>query len=127
MATHCCDTYSTNLLRQFWVKICAGYTLAGYIAVELTLFLNCRPFSGYFTIPPPQQQCATYFNYEVVQAVFNISSDLAILLVIIPTLWKMNMSNKEKVPILVIFGLGFFLVCSPLPSSSGIFKLRSLC
>ena len=102
----------THLLRQFWVKVCAGYTLAGYIAVELTLFLNCRPFMGYFMIPPPQQQCATYFNYEVTQAVFNISSDLAILLVIIPTLWKMNMSNREKVPILIIFGMGFFMVSS---------------
>lgn len=94
--------------------MCAGYTLAGYVAVELTLFLNCRPFMGYFTIPPPQQECATYFNYEVVQAVFNISSDMAILLVIIPTLWKMNMSNKEKLPIVFIFGLGFFLVCARL-------------
>ncbi|EEA19249.1 hypothetical protein TMatcc_010193 [Talaromyces marneffei ATCC 18224] len=115
---------TTNLLRQFWVKVCAGYTLAGYIAVELTLFLNCRPFSGYFTIPPPQQECATYFNYEVVQAVFNISSDLAILLVIIPTLWKMNMSNKEKVPILIIFGLGFFLIVCAIVSK--IFTFRDI-
>lgn len=115
---------TTHLLRQFWVKVCAGYTLAGYIAVELTLFLNCRPFMGYFMIPPPQQQCATYFNYEVTQAVFNISSDLAILLVIIPTLWKMNMSNREKVPILIIFGMGFFMIICAIVSK--IFTFRDI-
>jgi hypothetical protein len=105
------DCFSTNLNRQFWVKVCAAYTLAGFIAVQLTLFLNCRPFSGYFTLPPPHDECATYFRFEIIQAVFNISSDLAILVVIMPTLWRMNMSLKEKVPVLFIFSMGFFLVC----------------
>ncbi|EED12132.1 conserved hypothetical protein [Talaromyces stipitatus ATCC 10500] len=115
---------TANLDWQFWVKLCAAYTAAGYVAVELTLFLNCRPFSGYWTLPPPQQQCATYFNYEVVQAVFNISSDLAILLVIIPRLWKMNMSNREKIPVLVIFGLGFFLIICAIVSK--VFTFRDI-
>ncbi|OKL58271.1 hypothetical protein UA08_06854 [Talaromyces atroroseus] len=113
---------TTNLRQQFWVKICAGYTLAGFVAVELTLFLNCRPFSGYWTLPPPQQECATYFNYEVVQAVFNISSDLAILLVIIPKLWRMNMSKKEKIPLIFIFGMGFFLIICAIVSKIFTFK-----
>ncbi|CRG83345.1 hypothetical protein PISL3812_00696 [Talaromyces islandicus] len=113
---------TTNLKQQFWVKVCAVYTLAGFVAVQLTLFLNCRPFSGYWTLPPPHEECATYFRFEVIQAVFNISSDLAILIVIMPTLWRMSMSLKEKVPVLFIFSMGFFLIICAIVSKFFTFR-----
>lgn len=95
-------------MQQSFVQICAGYTFCGYVASELVLFFNCHPFSGYWTLPPPQEECATYFRYLVVQAVFNISSDVAILGIIIPMLWRMRMSIKEKLPLVFIFSLGSF-------------------
>jgi hypothetical protein len=102
---------TSNLRQQSFVKICAGYTFCGYLASELVLFLNCRPFSSYWILPPPQEECATYLRYMVVQAVFNISSDLAILSIIVPMLLEMHMSIKDKLPLLFILSLGFFLVC----------------
>ncbi|KAH8690293.1 hypothetical protein BGW36DRAFT_401654 [Talaromyces proteolyticus] len=111
-----------NLKQQFWVKLCAAYTLASFVAVQLTLFLNCRPFSGYWTLPPPQEECATYFHFEVINAVFNISSDVAILVVIVPTLWKMNMWAREKLPVVFIFSLGFFLIICAIVSKYFTFR-----
>ena len=101
---------TNNSREQLFVRICAGYAAVGFVATELAYFLNCHPFSGYWAIPPPQENCATYFRYEVVQAVFNISSDIVILSVIIPVLFTLKMSNQDKLPLVFIFSLGFFLV-----------------
>ena len=97
--------------HSLFVKICACYTFCAFAATEFALFFNCHPFSGYWTLPPPQEECATYFRYLVVQAVFNISSDLAILGVIIPMLLQLKMVIHDKLPLVIIFSMGFFLVC----------------
>lgn len=102
--------HRTNLRQQLFVTICAGYALCGWLASELALFLNCRPLSGYWTLPPPQQECSTYFRYLVIQAVFNISSDVAIICVVLPIIWKVRMRWRYKVPLVFIFSLGTFLV-----------------
>ncbi|KFY79737.1 hypothetical protein V499_01306 [Pseudogymnoascus sp. VKM F-103] len=113
---------TSNLRQQFSIKICAAYTAVGFIATELVLFFNCYPFSGYWTLPPPQEECATYFRYLVVQCVFNLTSDVSILCVIIPVLWRMHMSMKEKLPLLFIFSLGSFLIICAATSKAFTFK-----
>ncbi|KAF8858590.1 hypothetical protein BDZ45DRAFT_704668 [Acephala macrosclerotiorum] len=101
---------TSNLKQHTLVKLCAGYTFLGWLATVLVLFFNCHPFSGYWTLPPPQQECATYFRYEVTQAVFNISSDLTIICVILPMLFRVRMPWKTKVPLLFIFSMGLVVV-----------------
>lgn len=102
---------SLNLKQHLFVKICAVYTILGWLASELTLILNCHPVSGYWTLPPPQRECATYFRFEVIQFVFNVSSDIAILLVILPMLFRTRMPWRTKLPVLVVFAMGIVVVC----------------
>ncbi|GKZ17245.1 hypothetical protein AbraCBS73388_007297 [Aspergillus brasiliensis] len=92
------------------VKIIAAYTLIGWITTELVLFLNCRPLSGYWTLPPPHKECSTYFRYEVVQCVFNISSDIFILCVILPMFIRAKMPWKTKLPVIVVFSMGIVVI-----------------
>ncbi|KAE8392918.1 hypothetical protein BDV23DRAFT_192255 [Aspergillus alliaceus] len=99
-----------NLNQQRLVKVCAMYTFCGWLATTLVLFLNCHPLSGYWTIPPPQEECATYFRFEVVQCVFNISSDVAILCVILPMLFRVKMPWKTKLPLIFIFSMGTVVI-----------------
>lgn len=101
---------SLNLRQHRLVKLCAVYTFLGWLASELTLILNCHPVSGYWTLPPPQRECATYFRFEIVQCVFNISSDIAILLVILPMLLRTRMPWRTKLPVLVVFAMGIVVV-----------------
>jgi hypothetical protein len=108
-------SFRSNLKQHRLVKICAGYTFCGWLATVLVLFLNCHPLSGYWTLPPPQEECASYFRYEVTQAVFNISSDLAILGIILPMLFQMKMPWKTKLPLVFIFSMGLVVVCFPCP------------
>ena len=104
-------SFRLNLRQHRLVKICAGYTFCGWLATVLVLFFNCHPLSGYWTLPPPQEECASYFRYEVTQAVFNISSDLAILSIILPMLFRVKMPWKTKVPLVFIFSMGLVVVC----------------
>lgn len=108
-------TKSLNL--QFWaniVKLCALYTLIGYTVTQMTIFLACRPFLGYFEVPAPEGECRTYFAYQIVQAAFNISSDIAIFCVIMPTLWRLKIAWQDKIPLLITFSMGLYLVCLPI-------------
>ncbi|KAJ5975636.1 hypothetical protein N7481_009343 [Penicillium waksmanii] len=101
---------TSNLKEQRWVRFCAVYTALGWIATELTLFLNCHPVSGYWTLPPPQRECATYFRFEIIHVIFNISSDIAILLVILPMLFRTHIRWQSKLPIVVIFSMGIVVI-----------------
>jgi hypothetical protein len=46
---------SQRLPHQRTIKIIAVYTAMGFVACELTWFLNCRPLSGYWALPVPDR------------------------------------------------------------------------
>ncbi|CAI7574914.1 unnamed protein product [Penicillium discolor] len=115
---------TSNLKQHRWVKVSAVYTALGWLATELTLFLNCHPVSGYWTLPPPQRECATYFHFEIIQAVFNISSDIAILLVVLPLLFRTRMPWRTKLPVLVVFSMGIVVILCAIISK--IFTFRNI-
>ncbi|KAH8798651.1 hypothetical protein F5884DRAFT_140019 [Xylogone sp. PMI_703] len=82
------------------------YTAAGFVATHIALFTTCRPFSGYWSVPAINDQCWSYFNFEIVKATFNISSDLMVLLVAIPLLAKLHVPVQQKVILLCHFWHG---------------------
>ncbi|KUJ07447.1 uncharacterized protein LY89DRAFT_601132 [Mollisia scopiformis] len=113
---------TSNLSQQKWMKLSAGYTFLGWLATVLVLFFNCHPFTGYWTLPPPQEECASYFRYEVTQAVFNVSSDLTMICVILPMLFRIRMPWKTKLPLLFIFSMGLVVVICACTSKYFTFK-----
>jgi len=38
------------------VQAFAYYVAMGFVACELTFFLACRPFTGYWAVPPPDRK-----------------------------------------------------------------------
>ncbi|KAH8802994.1 hypothetical protein F5884DRAFT_903598 [Xylogone sp. PMI_703] len=86
------------------------YTIAGFIATQIALFTTCRPFSGYWSVPAINDQCWSYFNFEIVEATFNISADLMVLLVALPLLAKLHVPIRQKAILLGVFGMGVFII-----------------
>ncbi|KAJ9624409.1 hypothetical protein H2203_005144 [Taxawa tesnikishii (nom. ined.)] len=82
----------------------------GFVATEIALFTACRPFWGYWSVPALSTQCWSYWNFEYVEGVFNITADVAMLLVAIPIVAKVRLPLAQKAPILGIFGMGVFVV-----------------
>ncbi|KAH8807717.1 hypothetical protein F5884DRAFT_345758 [Xylogone sp. PMI_703] len=86
------------------------YVAAGFVATQIALFTTCRPFSGYWSVPAINDQCWSYYNFEIVEATFNISADLMVLLVAIPLLMKLRVPIQQKGILIGVFGMGLFVI-----------------
>ena len=158
---HCRSRTSFNTA----VKYVGAYCVLGYVITEI-LYLGvwCRPIQQYWAVPvencrllhssdrPPPRlvatadltcittaQCASYYHHLITSSVFNISSDLMILCIPLPMLYKLKLSLKRCAPTLTqrpyfltasvqsqltrphrklilggVFSLGFFVVSFPL-------------
>ncbi len=99
-----------GLRQQRTVMGIAVYVALGWVGTEFAFFFACRPFNGYWAVPPPNPQCTTLQHYAVTQAVFNISSDLMMLGVMLPLLVQANLPTKQKVALVGIFSMGSFVI-----------------
>jgi hypothetical protein len=103
-----------------WIKVVAVVVALGYIAVQVTFFTVCRPFTGYWSVPPPNPQCSTRQHYAIVQAIFNISTDLFIIAVPMPMVASLTLPIKQKIGLGILFSMGIFVVrcCQSISPSS---------
>lgn len=92
------------------MKYLAIYVGVGYLAVELAFFIACRPFNGYWAVPPPDPQCTTLQHYAIIQACFNLSSDVAMLLVPLPMAINLKLPLNQKIILSIVFSIGIFAV-----------------
>ncbi|RAL16020.1 uncharacterized protein BO97DRAFT_459082 [Aspergillus homomorphus CBS 101889] len=105
----------THNLRQLriYVNAIAVFIAVGFVVIMVTYYaVYCRPFSQYWAMPVQNPQCATYQNYSITQAVFNISSDAAMLALPIPLLRKAQIKNGKKVMLAGVMSLGVFTVAA---------------
>jgi hypothetical protein len=101
---------SEGLNARKWVTYLSVYVALGFVAVELSLFLICRPLSNYWAVPTPDYQCSSYQYYEIIQGAISISADIFMLAVAIPLLVQVRVPLKQKVILLVLFGMGIFVI-----------------
>ncbi|KAL4917787.1 hypothetical protein BDW62DRAFT_217806 [Aspergillus aurantiobrunneus] len=99
-----------GLPQRKWVNYLAIYIAFGFVAVELSLFLICRPLSNYWAVPTPNSQCSTFQYYEIIQGCIAITADIAMLLVGLPLLIQARIPLKQKLILVFIFGLGIFVI-----------------
>jgi len=97
-----------------WVKILGCYVGIGWVATEIAFFTACRPFSGYWAVPPPNPQCTTLEHYAIVQACFNLTSDALMLCIALPMIMSLKLPLKQKMVLALVFSMGIFIV-SPHP------------
>jgi hypothetical protein len=99
-----------------WIRFVAAYVFVGWVSVQIAFFTACRPFKGYWAVPPPNPQCTTLEHYAIVQAVFNLSSDILIIAIPIPMIVSLNLPLKQKFGLGLLFSMGTFVVRnSPAP------------
>lgn len=104
---------TNNLRLHVYVQIIAAYVAVGFVVIMITYYaVYCRPFSQYWAMPVQNMQCATYQNYSITQAVFNISSDMAMLAVPVPLLRKAQLRTRKKITLCCIMSLGLFTIIS---------------
>jgi len=100
----------TGTTNMKWIKVAALWVVIGWFAVQITFFSACRPFVGYWAVPPPNPQCTTLEHFAIVQATFNISSDVLIIAVPIPMIMSLSLPLKQKIVLGILFGMGIFVI-----------------
>ncbi|KAL8675903.1 MAG: hypothetical protein Q9186_007517 [Xanthomendoza sp. 1 TL-2023] len=109
------DTLTPARLKQLKiVDAVSVYVVIGFIGVQITLFTSCRPFSGYWSVPPSSEQCWSYYNFEIFEGCFNVSADLILLIIGMPLLVKARIPLQQKLILLIIFGMGMFVIAAAL-------------
>jgi hypothetical protein len=96
---------------QLFVKMVIAYTVLGLLFIEIPyFFILCRPFPQYWAVPVSNPQCANYFIYCIIQMVFNVSSDILMLLVPVPFILQARVAPAKRAMLIGIFSLGAFVV-----------------
>ncbi|KAL1381951.1 hypothetical protein HDK64DRAFT_56613, partial [Phyllosticta capitalensis] len=99
------------LRENFVVKILAAYVAVGFVVMEiLYFFVWCKPFDLYWAVPTPNSQCNVATNHLITNAVFNISSDVFLLILALQMVVRSQLPLHRKLVLGVIFGLGIFVV-----------------
>ncbi|PYH79394.1 hypothetical protein BO82DRAFT_340265 [Aspergillus uvarum CBS 121591] len=105
-------TQNFRLLRMY-VNMIAAFIAVGFLAIMVTYYaVYCRPFSQYWAMPVQDMQCATYQNYSITQAIFNVSSDAAMLALPFPLLRKAQMRRGKKIMLAGVMSLGVFTIAA---------------
>ncbi|KAI0580434.1 hypothetical protein Ptr902_10694 [Pyrenophora tritici-repentis] len=102
----------TMVLPQHKIVIwTAVYVGISFVVMEvLYLGVWCRPFNQYWAVPPQSKQCSAATNHLITNAVFNITSDLIIILIPMPLLFKVRLPKKTKCILFFIFCIGAFTI-----------------
>lgn len=105
---------ATGTTHIKWIRLVAIWVVIGYIAVQIAFFTACRPFKGYWGMPPPNPQCTTLEHFAIVQAAFNLSSDMMIIALPITLIASLSLPLKQKLGLIALLGMGTFVVCCQL-------------
>ncbi|KAF2460094.1 hypothetical protein BDY21DRAFT_184732 [Lineolata rhizophorae] len=101
---------TTGSNQQRMVKWLAAYVFLAWVGTEFAFFFACRPFSGYWAVPPPNPQCTTLEHYAISQMCFNITSDLLMLGIPIALVSGLSLPLKQKIVLGIVFSMGVFVI-----------------
>ncbi|KAE8149094.1 hypothetical protein BDV25DRAFT_141146 [Aspergillus avenaceus] len=111
-----------GLGRRYRIPVYVGYILVigTFVASIITIFAACRPFHKYWQInPDPGNVCQAAVSKPIVWVSFaaNVSTDLYLITIPIPMLWKSSLRLVKKIASTIVLSAGVFvLVCATLKS-----------
>ena len=77
-----------------------------YVGFILQVLLSCQPISYFWDKSDPNGWCVDLRTTWVVQASVNMAIDILVVSLPMPVLWRLQMSEKKKIYVSLIFGLG---------------------
>ena len=100
-----------NLKQNIMVKAVAVYVAVTYVVMESLYFgYWCRPFHDYWQTPTKNTQCTTALHHLIMNLSFNLSSDILIMSIPLPLLFKAHMDLKRKLLLILPFSMGVFTI-----------------
>jgi hypothetical protein len=104
-------TQSVATRSNIAIKLLAVYVALSFVVMEILYFTAwCRPFNQYWAVPTKSSQCSALIDHRIVNAVFNLSSDLIMLGIALPIFIRSMLPWKRKLILCGIFSLGIFVI-----------------
>ncbi|TKX23816.1 hypothetical protein C1H76_3754 [Elsinoe australis] len=97
-----------------------------YLAVVITIFLECTPFSRYYQVSPPPGQCVKGYKQTLIQCLSNIVIDIALIAVAIPVVFIQGRQTTQRLRIGALIALGIFATIVTCVRLAYIFSQGSL-
>ncbi|KAF5712832.1 integral membrane protein PTH11 [Fusarium mundagurra] len=103
-----------RVVRGLWterfVKPLMVVVILSVVVIIITLAATCRPFHHLWQVwPDPGRQCVPQnLTFFVVILVFNLATDICIMLIPIPVLVGIQTNRLKKFGLFLLFSLGFF-------------------
>ncbi|RSL97027.1 hypothetical protein CEP52_011132 [Fusarium oligoseptatum] len=104
----------TKDLEGYRTRILVGFALiiVTFVVVQLNLILSCHPFYRWWQIyPDPGVYCHPAISPNLVWTYlsFNVATDLYLIMIPMPMLWKAAMPWFQKVWLIALFSCGLFV------------------
>ncbi|RMI99747.1 hypothetical protein CDV36_015992, partial [Fusarium kuroshium] len=104
-----------NGLSAYQARINVGFVLIAvtYIAIIASIFCGCQPFHNLWQIDPdPGNLCQPASSKLLIFLVvtLNIVTDIYLMAIPIPVLWKANVPKFKKLVLLLLFSGGVFVM-----------------
>ncbi|CAK7230735.1 hypothetical protein SEUCBS140593_007688 [Sporothrix eucalyptigena] len=79
----------------------------GVASVPATIF-ECIPVAGAWTLTDNNAHCYTFVNFLYASTAINVTTDLILCIAPIPLFWRLQLPQRQKIMISVLFFLGGF-------------------
>lgn len=101
---------------RIWLfRTAAVMTGISYAAMFLSLCLGCLPYRENWQVdPPPPSTCSFRMHDVYVSAILNVTTDLLILAIPLPILWKIRVSLGKKIGLILLLCSGIFVMAAAL-------------
>ncbi|KAK6343043.1 hypothetical protein TWF718_008420 [Orbilia javanica] len=105
-------------------KVVAGTVAIGYFLIIILLLAAwCHPIEAYWTpslMSQGHRACYTFIPHHITVLVVNTVTDLLVLAVPIPMIWKVKVSHLRRFFIIAIFGIGIFSIIACICARSAL-------
>jgi len=83
-----------------------GLLLLWYIAFQTTAIAQCVPISFYWNKDIEHGQCIKFVPFYIALAATNVFTDVVILALPMPLVWKLQVKTPRKIGLTITFLLG---------------------
>ncbi|OQD80364.1 hypothetical protein PENANT_c036G05631 [Penicillium antarcticum] len=108
-----------------WAYIIGTFVILWVICITFLFIFICVPVQKLW-YPDIPGRCINQVSTWIANAVSTIATDVAILLLPIPQVWKLQLRTSEKIAVLIAFSLGFFVVFASAYRFSVLFSYSAL-
>ncbi|PGH03997.1 hypothetical protein AJ79_07230 [Helicocarpus griseus UAMH5409] len=108
-----------------WAYIIGAFIIAWVICITFLFIFICVPVEKVW-YPQLPGRCINQVGTWIANAISTIVTDLAILLLPIASLWRLQLRVMDKIALSFIFGLGFFVIFASAYRLKVLFSYTSL-